>query len=584
MSTYDGKTKYSLQEIIPATKGNGTFAFICASREQCRELVEVLQEKLKECSSVYSNASGIFDNMTALENVFLHSSSFGRGRRKRQYDQYYEITSSLGLDIPADIDAGSLSNEEKYMLELARLLTQEPEIIILSNISSVLGLGFLKSFFVALDVLKKRGITTIVVSTRWEDIIQFCDQVAVKSGTKENSFILLRVHDIRQDPRLLYYALADYHESASDSEGIIKSMNLMLDVAVPQIESRELDGRIAETMRVIRTQLNAEACTLFFKDEQKKLIQMEDGSSAGDSYRLSKSFIEMTMGDIRRISFYSSSKHKFNDIFEEKPEDINLVVCNPVYVLPEKVGMIILMFRDNILLTEDQIIMIEMGCNLLGNMLSSSFITTRDVFIEESNHRLKNNLQTIISLLFIKKQLCHFNGISSENAVEEMDAFIESMVSRIKLIADMHDFISKRRTDISEVSTQEILQTIADSYMGCDVQIIIDTEYLLLPYETASVVIMILNELVCNSFKHAFKLKEDDSSNIIRIGFKEENNEIVMFVEDNGCGVANAQSLADLQKSNSLGMTIVNSLVMKLRATIEFVSDNGMNVTVRFRC
>jgi ribose transport system ATP-binding protein len=228
--------------------------------------------------------------------------------------------------------------------------------------------------------------------------------------------------------------------------------------------------------------------------------------------------------------------------------------------------------------------MIEMGCNLLGNMLSSSFITTRDIFIEESNHRLKNNLQTIISLLFIKKQLCHFNGIPSENALEEMDAFIESMVSRIKLIADMHDFISKRRTDISEVSTEEILQTIADSYKGCDVQIIIDTEYLLLPYETASVVIMILNELVCNSFKHAFKLKEDDSENIIRIGFKEENDEIVMFVRDNGCGIANAQSLADLQKSNSLGMTIVNSLVIKLRASIEFVNDNGMNVTVRFRC
>ena len=583
---YGDTTKYSLQEIIQTSKGNETFAFICATREQCRELVECLQMMLKESSSVCSNSSGIFDNMSAVENVFLHYSSFGRARRRRQYDRYNEIMSSLGLKIPADTNAGSLSNEEKYMLELARLMTQEPEVIILSNISSVLGLGFLKSFFSALDVLKQRGISTIVVSTRWEDIIQFCDLVAVKSGSRENSFTLLRVHDIRQDPRLLYYALADYRESEMEqgAEGIIKSMNLMLDVAVPQIESREMDGRISETMRVIRTQLDAATCTLFFRDEQKKMVCMEENKPSCKPYRLSKSFIEMTMEDIHKISFYSSTKHNFSDIFEVIPSDINLIVCNPVYVLPDKVGIIILMFKENILLTEDQIIMIEMGCNLLGNMLSSSFITTRDIFIEESNHRLKNNLQTIISLLFIKKQLCHANGISSANALEEMDAFIESMVSRIKLIADMHDFISKRRTDISEVSTDEILQTIAANYKGCDVQIIIDTEYILLPYETASVVIMILNELVCNSFKHAFKLKKNDGNNIICIGFKEKGDEIEMFVKDNGSGVENAQSLSDLQKSNSLGMTIVNSLVIKLRASIEFVSENGMSVSVKFRC
>ena len=66
--------------------------------------------------------------------------------------------------------------------------------------------------------------------------------------------------------------------------------------------------------------------------------------------------------------------------------------------------------------------------------------------------------------------------------------------------------------------------------------------------------------------------------------FKEKGDEIEMFVKDNGSGVENAQSLSDLQKSNSLGMTIVNSLVIKLRASIEFVSENGMSVSVKFRC
>ena len=67
--------------------------------------------------------------------------------------------------------------------------------------------------------------------------------------------------------------------------------------------------------------------------------------------------------------------------------------------------------------------------------LENSMFMSKTNLIREAHHRIKNNLQSIISLLVLE---------SSNNENSEIDAILETTVSRIKAIAAVHELLSYR--------------------------------------------------------------------------------------------------------------------------------------------
>jgi len=89
---------------------------------------------------------------------------------------------------------------------------------------------------------------------------------------------------------------------------------------------------------------------------------------------------------------------------------------------------------------------------------------------------------------------------------------------------------------------------------------------------------LIINELISNSFKHAFKGRAQGR---ISIALKVENeNHYLLHVGDDGIGMA---SLAVLENSGSLGMRIVSKLVQQIEGNIEYDFDQGTKYIIRFK-
>lgn len=565
-----------LDDILKARREDcKPFAFICSTEEKCSILQNKLYQKEKKQHGIVAicrNTSNIFDNLTVLENVFIHSSPLLRSKRMEQRNRYIEIAEKLSIHISPESKAAALSKEERYIIELLRNYFQGNKMMILGSISAVLGLGSFECFLRVLEFFQQEKITVLIISTRWEDTIQICDQIAVESGISKDCYSMLQVRDIRRDPRILFYALADYEEENIPDRSI-ETLNMLLDRAVSQNANKELDHYIADTLSIVKDRLNAVDASIYFTNGRYSV------SGKNGNYALSNSFIQMMVEKMEKISFFTRSKYNYEDIFIQVPDNIHLVICHPIYTIPEKIGMLVLLFDKNILCSDEQILTIQMCCNLLGNIIGSAYIASKDVFIEESNHRVKNNLQTIISLLFIQKQIYHSPEYAGNIAVRQIDSFIENMVKRIKLIADMHDFVAKNHKDSLVVSSEEILRTVVSNYANCKNQIKVDAEYILLPHETASIVVMILNELICNSVIHAFKdVNQVDRQ--IHVCFKKENDDVLIVVSDNGCGLADVPKI---QNTNSLGMKIITSLSRKLRADLKFENINGTKVSLKFK-
>ena len=212
---------------------------------------------------------------------------------------------------------------------------------------------------------------------------------------------------------------------------------------------------------------------------------------------------------------------------------------------------------------------------------------------KEIHHRIKNNLQVISSLLDLQVEkfkgrecITDCNRECSRNS-EVLEAFRESQ-NRVISMALIHEELYKGGGfDTLNFSPyiEELANNLFFTYrLGItDVCLNMDMEEnLFFDMDTAVPLGIIVNELVSNSLKHAFKARDRGE---IRIKLHRDGNEdcesthFTLTVSDNGVGIPENLDIEDL---DSLGLQLVTTLVDQLDGELELKRNNGTEFTVRF--
>ncbi|PIC70548.1 histidine kinase [Sporosarcina sp. P16b] len=172
----------------------------------------------------------------------------------------------------------------------------------------------------------------------------------------------------------------------------------------------------------------------------------------------------------------------------------------------------------------------------------------KSVVIKEIHHRVKNNLQTVASLIRLQMR----NGISANNR----SAFEETL-NRIYSISSVYEIIlTKEDADDDDVNiidlTRKICSTMVLNDYNLKVDLIIEPNgnKIITTSKKAVSIALIINELIQNSLKHAFRGKEEG---IINVEFIVDHDFVELHVSDNGVGMKNPQT--------SLGTEIIHNLV-----------------------
>ncbi|MDR0922141.1 MAG: sensor histidine kinase [Lactobacillales bacterium] len=189
-------------------------------------------------------------------------------------------------------------------------------------------------------------------------------------------------------------------------------------------------------------------------------------------------------------------------------------------------------------------------------------INLKTSVIQEIHHRVKNNLQSVVSLLRIQAR--RTDNDSARKALEES-------VGRIMAIAGTHELLSKQISD--EVSLNEVINHIVGNFRKIysinriQIETYVDENIYLNSDQMVSIAI-ICNELIQNVFEHAYD--EHENGKIMIKGFYDEQEYILVSVEDNGKGY-NSKNV----RKNSLGKTLVESYVKeKLNGKLIIQSNN----------
>lgn len=187
----------------------------------------------------------------------------------------------------------------------------------------------------------------------------------------------------------------------------------------------------------------------------------------------------------------------------------------------------------------------------------------KGLLLKELNHRVKNNMQTIVSLIRLQHDKIEDKKIK--------DVFI-TIQNRINAMSHLHELLYKQES-ISHVNAYEyfdvLIEELKESYDNeINIEFDIQTE---LKMEQAIYCGLILNELVSNSFKYAFK----DGCGNINISLVKHNNLFILLISDDGVGY-NTQ-----KQTNSLGLILVNTLAKhQLKGNIDIDSTDGVTVKI----
>jgi two-component sensor histidine kinase len=184
---------------------------------------------------------------------------------------------------------------------------------------------------------------------------------------------------------------------------------------------------------------------------------------------------------------------------------------------------------------------------------------------KEIHHRIKNNLQVISSLLDLEA-----DKFTDESVIE---AFKESQ-NRVISMALVHEELY-RSQDMESIDFSDYLMKLVNelsySYITEkeSVKIKTDVETVFLDMDTAIPLGMVVNELISNSFKHAFLPGEKGE---ICVKLSLENGKLILIVRDNGSGFPEH---VNFMESDSLGMQLVTTLIAQIGGTIELENDEG---------
>lgn len=191
-----------------------------------------------------------------------------------------------------------------------------------------------------------------------------------------------------------------------------------------------------------------------------------------------------------------------------------------------------------------------------------------EVLNREIHHRVKNNLQVISSLLDIQSQTL--------KDAEAADVIRESR-QRVQSMAFIHQNLYQSST-VQEIEINNYINTLADHLFQTynirkdKIRFHTDIDKLNLHTDTVIPLGMILNELISNALKYAFRDLEEGE---IRVALKQQERELLLRVQDNGKGLPEGFDIAQLQ---SFGFKVIRAFAQKLKARLHVDGRHGTNV------
>ncbi|PXX24275.1 sensor histidine kinase [Arenibacter sp. ARW7G5Y1] len=201
-------------------------------------------------------------------------------------------------------------------------------------------------------------------------------------------------------------------------------------------------------------------------------------------------------------------------------------------------------------------------------------IKEKDTLLKEIHHRVKNNLQTVSSLLSLQSR-----------SIEEpkMKTLIKSSQNRVISMAMVHEMLYMRH-DLSKIEYKSYVAELSDylirSFKGTENNITLNIKIpdIKLGIDTAIPLGLLINEVITNALKYG--IKDNDQGEIHIELVKTNAKDYILYIGDDGEGFPEDISH---RNTKSLGLKLIHNLSRQLKGSLNRDSSKkGTNYIVKF--
>jgi len=202
------------------------------------------------------------------------------------------------------------------------------------------------------------------------------------------------------------------------------------------------------------------------------------------------------------------------------------------------------------------------------NILLDESVNEKKTLLQETHHRVKNNLQIIASLLNLQRKYTKDKKLTA--------ALIDGR-NRVKSMALIHQLLYQKK-DLKGINVRNYVDNLMSSLFGSlkanaeKIHFINKVDPLNLHEDTLLAIGLIINEIITNSLKYAFIGRDEGE---ISITLVKKESQLFLSVSDNGNGMPDD---FDINDKSSFGYSLITSLSKKLDATINIINQNGTTV------
>lgn len=196
----------------------------------------------------------------------------------------------------------------------------------------------------------------------------------------------------------------------------------------------------------------------------------------------------------------------------------------------------------------------------------------KETLLREIHHRVKNNLQIISSLLNLQMQFIED---------EKLRVLFNDSCSRVRSMSLIHEKLYQTKS-LSKIDMKDYILDLSrflrSAYLreSQNIEIRADLGEVSLPVDMAVPCGLIINELVSNSLKYAFKGLE---GGFIDILLQKDDEKIKITISDNGVGLPDS---VNLENSTTLGLQLVSGLTEQVNGTIDILREEGTKFILTF--
>lgn len=515
----------------------------------------------------------LFHGLRVYENIYFDEFHFIFAK-KRYIEECYRLFGRFDIGISPLSKMRKVTKEENIIIQLLKSYVQNPDLVIISGIMGQLTYRYMTAARRIVNAMLKSGTEVIYLSNQLEDALKIAEEITLVVGGE--IWGKYTQEDIKKNPDQIYYAMVGGHRIENNQKVDLEKVELLKEVNESILNlSSKYNFKMAMkefAQKVVRT-YGADNCVIYLSQEDyNSILRIHAMSTTEKVLPIIKSQLVHNIVNEEAIKFIREKEETDYVSYFEQETDYKSICCIGKKSSGNALGLLEICFLEDTEYEERKKVQYELLGQEFALLLENINLTGKSVLLQESHHRIKNNLQMVISLIQMEKN-SSYKKLSSEAEREQLDQILNGIIRRIQSISNVQNLLLQEKVLNNIIDVKLILDSIVEMYRECaDIRVI--TEEVLISYSKAVSLALVINELVSNSVKHN---KNNEALKIdILLCRNNVEEEYIILVYDNGIGFMqeNVQKL----KQRGVGVRVISAIVCnELGGTLEFynVPDKG---------